>query len=511
MYIGFAVIFVMSQIAQAARRRRLKKALKYEPPNIHGAAAWATEQSIRLAGLFKKKKGGIFLAHFRAGRWRRLKPLYFHGKKTNLITFGSTGDGKTATLLAAELTWPYSLIVIDPQGEHLAVGGKYRRKFGRVFQFNQSHQFERETRGIPYMTYNPMGRHWLIPQDKRTFGSRGAKISEAGVREAWGEKTPYWFSTSRTLLLFFVLFWAKFGKPHERNLPYIARLISSSEIEDCMRWMMRRADDQYIRHIGARFVSKGADSIKSLQEVRENLRSEIAFALEPTIAETLMESNVTPSHCKREVTTIYIVGSGAEETDGRLARFALVCSLGELLRPDAKGSVRTLIIADEYYSLRYRDGDHAFATCRKYDVQMWVCLQTMDMLRALNPITYESYLNNAGVVQWVSAADIQGSEYVSRLAGDSEVYGYSKSVNTEFDRGDVHISDSVGQQARRLILPHEVRELTENGGNEQILRVRGVKGLIRAVSKPYWETGLKKRAQKNPFYRKQGLWKKIWR
>jgi len=349
-----------------------------------------------------------------------------------------------------------------------------------------------------------MNPHWLNPKDTRTFASRGAQIGEGVVRESL-EKTPYWFSTSRAAVQDFTMFFAKHGKSHERNLPYVARVLNG-DMFHAARWMIQHTNDPYLKARLRRWANPDAQEIRSMNEVQENIRTEIAFLLDQPTAEALMHGDVSFSRCKRSVTSIYIIAPGAEETDGRFFKLMMCCALGELLRFDAKGNKRTLIMADEYYSLRYRDGDRIFATARKFNVVPWFCMQDMTQLRALSQ-THESLINNAGVVQFLDAGDLQGSMYVSSMAGDTEVYGHNKSFNTDFDRGGVQISNSMGQQARRLILPHEVREL---GPREQILFVDGVKGAIKAARKPYFETRLKRKAMANPYAPKQGFLRKIW-
>jgi len=211
---------------------------------------------------------------------------------------------------------------------------------------------------------------------------------------------------------------------------------------------------------------------------------------------------------KRRIVSIYVI-LPPDITDGKFMRLLFCSALGELLRSDAKGNKRTLIMADEYYSMGIRDGEKIFATARKFNTQLWICLQGMAQLKALHPHSsaHEIFINNAGVVQWLDAGDLEGSEYVSSLAGEYETYVQGKSVTTDFDTRRVNIANTIGQHGRRLILPHEVREL---GPREQILFVDGVKGAIRAARKPYYETGLNRQARRNPYYQKQGLWRKIF-
>jgi type IV secretion system protein VirD4 len=353
-----------------------------------------------------------------------------------------------------------------------------------------------------------MGRHWLNPRDRETFGPRALKIAEACVREG-DERTSYWYSSSRELAQWVIMYFARHGEAHERNLPHVARVISG-DIFGFARHVLTATKDPFIRAMAGRYAADGAEDIRSLLEIIENTRTELKFLLDPAVAETLSgESDITFSECKRRIVSIYVI-LPPDITDGKLMRLFFCSAIGELLRSDARGDKRTLIMADEYASMGIRDGEKVFATARKFNTQLWVCLQDMAQLKALHPHSsaHETFINNAGVIQWLDAGDLEGSRYLSELCGDSEVYGNSKSVNVDPDRGTIHISDSMGQTGRRLILPHEVREL---GPREQILFVDGVRGAIRASRKPYFETRMNRYARPNPFYRKEGSWRKMFR
>jgi type IV secretory pathway TraG/TraD family ATPase VirD4 len=104
----FFMLLMFGQWEKSARQKKLKKAMEYAPPNIHGAAAWATEAMLKAAGLFKKR--GLPLGYWRKGR--RWKEFFFDGR-THLITFGGTGTGKTTqALIPAAMRWLFSAVFL---------------------------------------------------------------------------------------------------------------------------------------------------------------------------------------------------------------------------------------------------------------------------------------------------------------------------------------------------------------------------------------------------------------
>jgi len=105
-FLVFASIWLLAQWSKAIRQKKLKKALKYEPPNIHGAADWANDKALKAAGMFRKK--GIPFGYSLESKkeiWRDIR--------TPVITFGGTGTGKTTqALIPAALSWPHSAVFL---------------------------------------------------------------------------------------------------------------------------------------------------------------------------------------------------------------------------------------------------------------------------------------------------------------------------------------------------------------------------------------------------------------
>jgi type IV secretion system protein VirD4 len=196
------------------------------------------------------------------------------------------------------------------------------------------------------------------------------------------------------------------------------------------------------------------------------------------------------------------------EVCGKFFRLILGSALSELLREDGLGGgVRTLVLMDEFFQLGRLDAiQNAMGMARGFQTQLWCILNDLSQLHSLYGQTAETFMNNAGVRMWLAARDEVGSRYVSEQCGDGEARSISKSIgyaaDTDWDRvGTVkpHVNVSYGQTPRKLILPHEVRELNDD---EMILFVEKVKGAILAKRKPYFKIPeLNERAGLNPYFK----------
>jgi len=129
-------------------------------------------------------------------------------------------------------------------------------------------------------------------------------------------------------------------------------------------------------------------------------------------------------------------------------------------------------------------------------IQLWCVLQDISQLRGMFEKTWETFIQNCGVTMWFGARDQSTREYVSKLAGTTEVLTYSRSVGTDRRTGEPVINDSASQFGRPLLLPHEVGEIAPD---EMILFVEG-RWTIRAKRKFYFLlSAFRGKYRKNPY------------
>ena len=125
-------------------------------------------------------------------------------------------------------------------------------------------------------------------------------------------------------------------------------------------------------------------------------------------------------------------------------------------------------------------------------------------------------MSNAGVRMYFGPRDETTSQYLSGQCGQVERRVISKSISYHDEaeqqaqlerRGGgmgrnamnvPNINLGFGTTPRPLLLPHEVREL---GGDEMLLFVEGVKSVIRARRRPYWdEPEFRGQYRPNPYF-----------
>jgi len=115
-------------------------------------------------------------------------------------------------------------------------------------------------------------------------------------------------------------------------------------------------------------------------------------------------------------------------------------------------------------------------------IQLWCVLQDLSQLKGMFPNTWETMVQNSGILMFFGARDQSTREYVSNLAGTTEVLTRSRSVSIDRNTGEPNVNDSASQYGRPLLLPHEVGEIAPD---EMILFVEG-RLTVRAKRKFYF-------------------------
>lgn len=500
--IAFVVLFFIwgHLAAEGQRKKDIAKAWedahKFDPPNIHGKAHWATDAELKAAGMFRNS--GMPLAYSRESG----KEIFLPEKEcTSMVSFGGAGSGKTTSaLIPVALSFPGSLIYSDGTGEGGAVTAHYRRRFGKVYQTNPSGYMSGPMKGVENVGFNPIGPRWLNPKDKATFGPRALKIAEAVVRHE-SHQEPYWYSTAIMLVQVISMFLAE-NDPKNCHLGKVAEIIAG-DVQDYIRFIFAKSSNHFVRLKCARFTT--TKEIRSMSEVFENTRTETAFLLDDGTYDTLKRDQLFTGDMKKFIMSWYPV-MPPSETDGKFLALCVGVGFSTLLRTESRRDKRTLIIADEYHAMGFHKGHEIFATARKHKVQLWMCLQDYSQLVDLNGPTASTVINNAGVVQVIAASDVQGSEYLSSLSGEMEVYSRSKSVSPDLQSEMPVVSNNITQVQRKLILPGELRSMA---ADDQILFVKGLDQPILCKKKPYFRTLRRFLARSNPYYR-GGFFRKIF-
>jgi type IV secretion system protein VirD4 len=518
MELGIVIAFFFLLIAaaqdrtKAAKRKLFEDAIDFQPEVIVNegnkrSARWADEKKLKKAGLFGGK--GIRIGYGPdSGRLMRWGDADGHA-----CLIAPTGMGKGTNILIPNLLSGLddtSVVVVDPKGELAAVSGHYRKRLGPVFVLNPYRILLPELKGLKQARFNSMSR--LNPKDTVNFGPLSAKQADAIVwQDEIGSESKHWSKNARKLIHGLIMaLVTDNGTPKERkNLVRVAEIISTGEVYEFCREMMRKTSDPFIRQRLAKFAVDPAkvNNKGELASIVSTADTEVDFLADAAIADSLNASDFQFADLKKRVCTVYIVlPLDYLEIASRYFRLLVSCALSELIDPSARGNVRTVMLLDEFYQYGALSAvDNAFRMARGARVQLFPVVTGISDLQARYPHTWRSFLGNSAVRIFMSAQDDETARYMSEECGEMEVLSPSRNVRRDPRTGDVDVSDTTGTARQELLLRHQARSLPPH---RMLVIVRGV-GPVLAKRRAYFEDwALRGKARPNPYFKGGGGWLK---
>jgi type IV secretion system protein VirD4 len=492
-------------------QERRKAATEFEPvarenTQSQNSARWASEDAMQKAGLFNG--AGWFIGFSsetgRAMRWA--------GNDGHGCLIAPTGQGKGVCVQSFNMLGgfdDYSVVCIDPKGEQAAVTGEYRSRLGPVYVLNPYGILREELNALQWAQYNTMSR--LNPHDVINFGPLAAKQADAIVwQDEIGTERNHWSKNARKGIHGLIMALAQYGAAREKNLVRVAEIISTGEIWDYCLWVMKKNPDTSIRQKVAKFAVDPSkiENKGELASILSTMDTEVDFLSDAAIAESLRRSSFQFADLKKRVCTVYIIlPLDYLEISSRYFRLLVSCALSELIDPAARGSVRTVMMLDEFYQYGALSAvDNAMRMARGSRVQLFPVVTSIGDLKARYPQTWRSFLSNSVVRMFMAAQDDETAEYMARECGDREIVVWSQSMREDRTKGygglyDVDVSYSMSGQREPLLNDHQARSLTSN---EMLVMVRGL-GSIAAGRVPFFKIEeLRRRARPNPYVENTG-------
>ena len=509
MMIGYLVEFLLMSAVAAiafrtvvldARRKRVEQAYTFLPSNVHGGARFAANDDLRKARLFRRK--GVRIGYSPDGKHALYYPGYGH-----LLTVAAARTGKGATMLVnALLSWRGSCICIDPKAENAAITAHGRLRFGRVLILNPFGMLPEALAGLPAARFNPMD---ILDTNSSAFHAMCDKIAAALVWEE-GKDGIHFTTAARALVAGLIAALKRHGRLADQNLAALARVVNGDIVGFCRR-TVRQTRDPFIVDKLDRFAWADPES-REVQDVIATARTQLAFIGNAAISQSLSGSDFRFSDLKRQKgTTVYIcLPLNLLDVSDKYFRLILETALADLLAEGRQGKKNpVLAIVDEMAQLgpHMKSLENAMGMAAgAAGLQLWCVLQDLSQLKGMFPQTWETFIQNCGVTTWFGARDQTTREYVSKLSGTTEVISRSRSVSLD-RRGEPHVSDSMNQSARPLLLPHEVGAI---GSDEMIAFVEGVRcGPVRAKRKFYFKA-FWSGYRPNPYVKNAGVWRRVF-
>tara|TARA_B100001123_G_scaffold170904_1_gene196700 strand:+ start:387 stop:2282 length:1896 start_codon:yes stop_codon:yes gene_type:complete len=457
----------------------LARALLGEPKNkapaSHGSAQFLTEIG-RLVGAegLLIGRAGTALPYRYAGR------ILANPDPRHMVTVAANGAGKGVSAIVPNLlAYEGSILAIDPKGELAAITSRRREARGQQVHILDPWGLT----GLPSSAFNPLS---LLTLDNEDLVEDAALVTDALVFDDGGSD-PYWNLEARNMLQGLILHIATSldFEDDDRTLLTLRRLLTLNQedfVELLQRMTLNPHADGAVRRIAGALQAMPE---KQFGSIRSTARVSTDFLESRRMASVLARTDFDLTDLKTQPTTVYLCLPAARlGTHNRWLRLMIGLALEAMERERRKPEHPVVFLLDEFATLGHmRSIENAVGQIRGFGVKLWVVLQDLNQLKALYRERWETFLGNAGTIQFFGINDQFTAQYVSRVLGEQTIMVTSKTYQTQ-SRWSVNEAE----RGRSLMTPDEVRRLPDH---QQIILMQGQSGMVadklRYFSDPEFE------------------------
>lgn len=451
---GFAVGAAVAAAAWAAQHFIAERGLRHETASAYGAAAWAKTRDLKKVGLFGEQ--GIVLGRAK-GRLLR------HMTDKHLLRLAPNRSGKgVSAIIPNLLTWPGSMLVVDPKGENAVVTARRRRQMGQSVHVLDPWGIT----GLEGGRFNPLLE--LAP-DGADLAEDAALLADGLVLPGAKSDDEFWNGEARSLIAGLIMHIVTTEMPEHRHLGALRHLLTLGE-----RDFAELLDDMLDNRAAHGLVARTAQRLlqktdRERSGVISTAQAQTHFLDSPRMVDVLRASSFDLGKLKSTPMTIYLVlPADRLATHGRWLRLMVGLCLAALTRePPPPHPV--LFMLDEFAALgRLQAVETAIGLMAGYGALLWPILQDLSQLQDLYPNRWRSFVANAGVVQAFGVNDLGTAEYLSKMLGQRTVTvrHHGRSGDTRQSRD----SENYAAAARPLLMPHEIMRLPPH---QEILFLQG--------------------------------------
>ena len=403
-----------------------------------------------------------------------------------LLTAASARSGKTSTVLKPTLlTYPGSMVVLDPKGELAAATAEHRRKHLKqdVFVLDPFGSTK-----LPAASFNPLAE---LDADAPTILDDVDLLTETMIiEENAGSDGSHWTSSARALLRGLILHALRLPEK-DRNLVVVRQLLSLTyppllEAQEALKnsgskdpaeatqnaLFMKMAEQTEV--FGGALAGAGNSFLRKASRERSGIVStadaQLKFLASLPLQAALRTSDFRLSALAERPTTIYLcLPSSHMSTHFRwlriIVRFALLALEKRGTWP--RGKPHVLFMMEEFPTLAHMPiMEQAAAYFPGFGVRLWAVVQDLSQIEHYYPKTYQTFLGNAGLLQFFANGDQKTLKFISDSMG-SLSFVRGQFGNLQDDKARDYIDKE------RLLYPEECASAFARSTGAQLLMIEG--------------------------------------
>ena len=430
-----------------------------------GTARWHD-----LAPSDRYQPGDFYLGYGPEGQ-----PVGFRDDRHVLIVCGNRGGKGVSYLVPNLLTWPGSVLVIDPKGENAMVtarrrgqGSAYARGMGQTVHILDPYG-EVAVPGEDFSGYrkrfNPLD---LLGADEPESVVIAGRIADSLVQTERASE-PHWEESARTLIRDLCLHVSSAPDySAERNLIGVRKLLRGGDRkrEELARLLeedgklvsgfellfdaMKRSSafGGVVAEGGAFYLDQLHNAPRTLAGVLSTAARSLDFLDDPQMRACASGSDFSLSDLKtnpKGVSLYVCLPQRMADTHYGWLRMLATLTIGEMERTRGQpaSGYPVLMVLDEFPALRrMRVIENAAAQIAGFGVKMVFVAQTLAQLKDVYKDNWETMVANAGVKIFFGNEDQFTRDYASKLAGDTETVRTAYSGSGTEGWSETHLARS---------------------------------------------------------------------
>jgi type IV secretion system protein VirD4 len=297
-----------------------------------------------------------------------------------------------------------------------------------------------------------------------------ALIAESLVIQAEGEGRHF-TSAARNFLRGLILFVCAKVKPDFRNLICVRNFLTG-DAKFYKSLLAEMAATSACNGV----IRRAANSLASKDErersgVISTAIEQTDFLDSPALARCLTGSDFSLADLKRKPTSIYLcLPASRMATHNRWLRIIVNLALATMEYVRETPTHPVLFLMDEFAVLDHLSSiEKAAGQIAGFGVRLWPILQDLSQLKSIYKEGWETFLGNAGLLQFFGNNDLTTLSYLSQRLG--------KSTILQVSRGEISVSQSAGGftgesaqlQMNELMTAEEIGRFFSRQSNTQLI------------------------------------------
>jgi type IV secretion system protein VirD4 len=402
----------------------LRQAYRYltARPTTLGSAEWATVP-------YMVEHDIVGEAGFRLGHTTyngETIPLHYAGDRHLLLSAANRSGKGTTVLIPNLLTYQGSVLTIDPKGENAMMTAGRRAAMGQDVHVVDPWGIT----GLGVARFNPLD--WLI--DAGADLTENAMLLADALIVPMGKEDQFWTEEAKALMQGVIVHVAT--AEEEKGNRTLSRvrdiLLLDGDGLKAVFTTMLDSPHHVVRSTGARCLQKEE---KLLANVLASAQAQTHFLDSARIRESLAVSDFKFEDLKARPMTVYLVlPADRLNAFGRWLRLLIQQALTVSARNIALRPAKpVLFLLDELPALgRLSMVEQAFGLMAGFGMQLWGVVQDLSQLKRIYGDGWETFISNAGVVQYFGSRDRMSAEYFSALCGVTTVWNLSTAIARAF-------------------------------------------------------------------------------